>query len=93
MTRAEVEEILEKIKAGLELNGRNVELVDVSNSEVHLKVIGACRTCPFAAIALKLGIEQPLKLELPEVKEVIAVIESKSHPGSGHNGPEVGHHH
>ena len=93
MTRVEVEEVLEKIKASLELNGRNVELVDVSDSNVHLKLVGACGTCPFAAIALKLGIEQPLKQELPEVKEVITVIERKSHHGAGHNGTEAEHHH
>lgn len=93
MTRAEVAEVLEKIKASLELNGRNVEIVHVGDSEVHLKLIGACGTCPFAAIAAKLGIEQPLKQALPEVKEVMTHIERKSHHGTGHGGAEGEHHH
>ncbi|MBI2287786.1 MAG: NifU family protein [Chloroflexi bacterium] len=93
MTREEVEEVLEKIRASLELNGRNVELVDVSDSNVHLKLIGACGSCPFATIALKLGIEQPLKQGLPEVKEVVTVIERKSHHGAEHNAPEAEHQH
>lgn len=93
MTHAEVEKVLEKIKASLELNGRNVELVDVNDGEVRLKLIGACGSCPFAAIASKLGIEQPLKQEIPAVKEVITIIERKSHHGAGHNEPSAGHHH
>ncbi|MBI4188505.1 MAG: NifU family protein [Chloroflexi bacterium] len=97
MTREEVEKVLEKIRASLELNGRNVELVDVCESNVHLKLIGACGSCPFAAIALKLGIEQPLKQGLPEVKEVVTVIEKKSHHHDArHDAPaeaEHQHHH
>ena len=54
-------------------DGGNVELVDVSDNTVKLKLIGACAGCPMSTMTLKMGIERILKQEIPEVKEVVAV--------------------
>ena len=71
--RDKVEEILDKIRPNLMLDGGNVELVDVSDGVVKVKLTGACSGCPFSTMTLKMGIEQILKQEIPEVKEVVAV--------------------
>jgi Fe-S cluster biogenesis protein NfuA len=71
--RDKVEEVLDKIRPSLMLDGGNVELVDVSDGVVKVKLTGACSGCPFSTMTLKMGIEQILKQEIPEVKEVVAV--------------------
>ncbi len=74
MTRDSVEEVLDKIRPALERDGGNVELVNVSDEgKVEVKLTGACAGCPMSTLTLKMGIEQILKQELPDVKEVVAV--------------------
>jgi len=71
--RDKVEEVLDKIRPNLVRDGGNVELVDVSEGTVKVKLTGACAGCPMSTMTLKMGIEQILKKEIPEVKEVVAV--------------------
>jgi Fe-S cluster biogenesis protein NfuA len=71
--REKVEEILARLRPGLQADGGDVELVDVSDGTVTLRLTGACAGCPFSALTLKNSIERVLKTELPEVKEVVAV--------------------
>ena len=68
-----VEEVLEKIRPVLIKDGGNVELVEVNNGTVKVKLVGACAGCPLSTMTLKNGIERILKQEIHEVKEVVAV--------------------
>ena len=71
--REKVEEVLNKIRPSLVADGGNVELVDVNNGTVQVRLTGACDGCPMAAMTLQMGIEKLLKEEIPEVQEVVAV--------------------
>jgi Fe-S cluster biogenesis protein NfuA len=71
--RDKVEEVLNKIRPSLERDGGNVELIEVQDGTVKVRLIGACAGCPMSTMTLKMGIEQILKKEIPEVKEVVAV--------------------
>jgi len=73
MMQDKVEEVLNKIRPVLINDGGNVELVEVNNGTVKLKLVGACAGCPMSTLTLKNGIERILKQEIPEVKEVVAV--------------------
>jgi Fe-S cluster biogenesis protein NfuA len=68
-----VEEVLNKIRPSLIADGGNVELVDVQDGIVSLKLTGACAGCPMSTLTLKNGIERILKEELSDVKEVVSV--------------------
>jgi len=68
-----VEEALNKIRPALMRDGGNVELVSVDDGTVKVRLTGACSGCPMSAMTLKMGIEQVLKQEIPEIKEVVAV--------------------
>ena len=68
-----VEEVLDKIRPSLIKDGGNVELVEVNDGIVKVKLVGACAGCPMSTMTLKMGIEKILKQEIPEVKEVVAV--------------------
>jgi len=74
--RDDVEGVLDKIRPSLIQDGGNVELIDVNDGTVRVKLTGACDGCPMAAMTLKLGIEQLLMQEIPEIKEVVAVEEA-----------------
>lgn len=71
--REKVEAALNKIRPSLLADGGNVELVDVKEGVVRLKLTGACSGCPMAAMTLQHGIERLLREEVPEVKEVVAI--------------------
>jgi Fe-S cluster biogenesis protein NfuA len=73
MVRADVENILEKIKVGLQRDGGDIELVEIKDSVVYVKLKGACGTCPMATLTLKNWVEANLKREIPEIKSVEAV--------------------
>lgn len=67
-----VEKVLDKIRPSLVADGGNVELVEVKDGVVKVRLTGACAGCPMSAMTLKNGIEQILRQEIPEVKEVVA---------------------
>jgi Fe-S cluster biogenesis protein NfuA len=71
--RQEVEAALNQIRPALLADGGDVELVDVSENVVKVKLVGACGGCPMATMTLKGGIERMLKEQVPEIKKVIAV--------------------
>lgn len=71
--REKVEAALAQIRPVLRADGGDVELVDVSEGVVTLRLSGACAGCPMATMTLRHGIERVLKEQVPEVKEVIAI--------------------
>jgi len=71
--KEKVEEILNLIRPSLVADGGNVELVDVKDGVVSLKLTGACASCPMSTMTLKNGIEQTLKERVPDIKEVVSV--------------------
>ena len=73
VTKERVEEVLDMIRPSLIRDGGNVELVDVDDGVVNVKLTGACGGCAMATMTLKMGIERILKQEIPEVKEVTSV--------------------
>lgn len=71
--KEKVEKVLDKIRPSLLADGGNVELVDVSDGVVKVRLQGACSGCPMSQMTLKMGIERVIKQELPEIKEVVSV--------------------
>ena len=68
-----VEAVLKQIRPSLQVDGGDVELVDVSQGTVKVRLKGACGSCPMASMTLKNGVVRLLKEKLPEIKEVVAV--------------------
>jgi Fe-S cluster biogenesis protein NfuA len=73
LMREKVEEILKQIRPSLQADGGDVELVDVVDGVVKLKLKGSCAGCPMSQMTLAFGIERVLKEKVPEVKKVEAV--------------------
>jgi len=68
--REKVEEVLKKIRPNLQADGGDVELVDVTDGVVKVRLTGACGTCPMSTMTLKMGVERILKEQIPEIKRV-----------------------
>jgi Fe-S cluster biogenesis protein NfuA len=68
-----VKDVLDKVRPYLVRDGGNVELVEVVDGTVKVRLTGHCAGCPHSTMTLKNGIERILKQEIPEVKEVVNV--------------------
>ena len=68
--KEKVEAAIQKIRPMLQADGGDVELVDVQEGIVTVRLQGACAGCPMSQMTLKNGIEKILKKEIPEVVAV-----------------------
>jgi len=73
--KEQVKKIIEKIRPALQMDGGDVQLVEVDEKKgvVKVKLIGACAHCPMSQMTLKMGIEEEIKKNVKGVKEVVAV--------------------
>ncbi len=73
--KKEVEKIINKVRPSLQMDGGDVELVEVDEKKgiVKVRLQGSCAHCPMSQMTLKMGIEAELKKNVKGVKEVIAV--------------------
>ena len=68
-----VKAVLDKIRPMLQADGGDVELIDVEDGVVKVRLQGACSGCPMSQMTLKNGIERIIKQEVPEIKSVESV--------------------
>ena len=65
---------LENVRPNLQADGGDVEFVSVNDDGiVSVRLTGKCGHCPMSQMTLKMGIENYLKKEIPQVKEVVRV--------------------
>ena len=64
----------DEIRPAIAMDGGDVELRRYENGIVTLHLQGACSTCPSSTMTLKMGIENRLKSEIPEIVEVVQEI-------------------
>lgn len=63
------------VKPAVEMDGGNIEFKKFKDGKVTLELQGACSGCPSSTVTLKSGIEGMLKRMVPQVKEVVALME------------------
>ena len=71
--REKVEEAIAKIRPSLQMDGGDIELVDIVDNVVKVRLQGACGSCPMSVMTLKMGVERIVKEMVPEIKSVEAV--------------------
>lgn len=69
-----IKQIIDDLRPFLINDGGNIEFIKYENNIVYIKMMGACANCSMLDITLKDGIEQAIKEEVPEVKEVINIV-------------------
>ena len=71
--RDRVEQVINRIRPAVQMDGGDIELVDITDGIVKLRLVGSCHGCPSSMMTLKAGIERAIQAEVPEVKGVEAV--------------------
>ena len=71
--REKVEELIQKVRPMLQMDGGDIELVDIKDKVVYVRLKGACYGCPASVMTLKLGVERYIKKEIPEIEAVESV--------------------
>lgn len=67
--------VISSLRRYLQADGGDIELigVDEATGKVSVRLQGACKGCPGAAMTLKMGVERHLKEKVAGVTEVISV--------------------
>jgi Fe-S cluster biogenesis protein NfuA len=68
-----IEDVLQELRPNIQMDGGDIEFVSYTGGIVSVRLQGACTSCPLSLYTLKLGIEERLKEQIPDVVEVIAV--------------------
>ncbi|OFZ21604.1 MAG: hypothetical protein A2202_09175 [Bdellovibrionales bacterium RIFOXYA1_FULL_36_14] len=67
----------EQVRPALGAHGGDVEIVEVKDNIVYLKLTGGCQGCAGARMTLKNGVERIIKDKYPEIEEVVDVTNHK----------------
>lgn len=69
-----VEKALEEVRPYLQTDGGNVKVLDINEDMVvTIELLGACGNCPMSVMTMKAGIEETIKRQVPEIKDVKAI--------------------
>ena len=71
--RERVQKAIDEVRPALQQDGGDVELVDIEDNIVKVRLQGACHGCPMAAMTLQMGIERIVKQQVPEIESVEAI--------------------
>ena len=73
--REQVERVINRIRPAVQMDGGDIELIDVVDGLVKLRLVGSCQGCPSSTMTLKMGIERAIRAEVPEITGVEAISE------------------
>ncbi len=75
----DIQKVLEeKINPGVAMHGGFVELIDIKDDRVFLKLGGGCQGCGMVDVTLKQGITTMIKEAVPNITEVLDVTDHAS---------------
>jgi Fe-S cluster biogenesis protein NfuA len=69
-----IEEALDTVRPHLNVDGGDVELVDVTDDmQVKIRWMGMCESCSMSTMTLRAGIAEAIKGKIPEIMGVDAI--------------------
>ena len=68
-----VEAVINRIRPAVQMDGGDIQLVDVTDGVVKVRLVGACVGCPSSMMTLKMGIERAIRAQVPEIVSVESV--------------------
>lgn len=71
--KEKVEKALDLIRPYLKADGGDVQVIEIVDGTVKVRLTGACGGCAMSTITLKNAVERTIKQEVPEIKAVVAV--------------------
>ena len=89
----QVEEALDHVRPYIESHGGGLELLEVDDGVVHVRLSGSCNGCAGSAITLRRGVEEILKEHYDNFKEIVAHEpeegEAAEEANGGGGGPQL----
>ncbi len=67
------EVLAEKVGPALDMDGTQLEVLDVSDGVARIRLGGVCGHCPSSIMTAVMGIEEELRRHVPEVDYIEAV--------------------
>ena len=68
----------ELVNPRIAAHGGAVELVDVADDTIYVRMSGGCQGCSASAATLRMGVERMVKEEVPEVREVVDLTDHEA---------------
>ena len=66
-----VENALNEIRPYLNKDGGDIKVVSIDNNNIaNIELLGNCESCPMSPMTLKLGVEEAIKKNVPEIKGI-----------------------
>jgi len=66
-----VENALDEIRPYLNKDGGDIKVVSIDNNYIaNIELLGNCESCPMSPMTLKLGVEEAIKKNVPEIKGI-----------------------
>jgi Fe-S cluster biogenesis protein NfuA len=73
--RSRVARVLsEEVAPALQMDGGDIELIDVVGGVARVRLLGVCNGCPSTIMAVMMGIEEELRRRVPEVEYIEPVV-------------------
>ncbi len=68
-----VNEAIDMVRPYLVADGGDIQFVELTEDMVvKVQLLGACGSCPYSVQTLKNGVEQAVRKQIPEIKEVVS---------------------
>lgn len=68
----------EQVRPSLAAHGGNVEIIDLDNDKLFVRLTGGCQGCSSSSATLKDGIQTLVKKHFPEITELVDVTDHTS---------------
>jgi Fe/S biogenesis protein NfuA len=74
-----VQEVIDEvINPGIAAHGGFVELVDVSDDTLYIRMGGGCQGCSASQATLRMGIERMIREQVPEIEDIVDVTDHEA---------------
>ena len=62
---------MDEIRPYLNKDGGDIKVVSIDNNNIaNVELLGNCESCPMSPMTLKLGVEEAIKKNVPEIKGI-----------------------
>ena len=68
-----VKKALESIRPFLNNDGGDIELVEIKDNKVYVRLLGNCSGCHISSSTIKLGVETTVKQHVPSIESVVNI--------------------
>ncbi|MBF0606190.1 MAG: NifU family protein [Candidatus Magnetobacterium sp. LHC-1] len=73
MNTESINKTIEKVREGLKTEGGDIEVIEIRDNVLYVRLIGSCQTCPMSSMTMKNWVEKTILFELPSLSAVKAV--------------------